>query len=127
VRSEGTELESAIGFINRGHAGSDHGWALGWGVAWNCTAPSTLLQKPPGSMVWAIGCKTMPSAPAPAVKTAAPLMPPGIYESVNVPVAPSSLYLAQLCDRLGPQALVNIGYSAEAPAPTTTPAPTPAR
>jgi hypothetical protein len=110
VNSEGTQLESAIGFLNRGHAGSDHGWALGWGVAWNCAAPSVLLQKPPGSMVWAIGCTTTPSAPAPAVKTTSPLMPPGIFESVNTPVAPSSLYLAQLCDRLGPQALINIGH-----------------
>jgi hypothetical protein len=110
VNSEGTQLESAIAFINRGHAGSDHGWALGWGVAWNCTAPGVLLQRPPGSMAWAIGCKTTPSEPAPAVKTGAgPLMPPGIYESVNMPVAPTSLYLAQLCERLGVQALANIG------------------
>jgi hypothetical protein len=110
VSSDGTQLESAIGFLNRGHAGSDHGWALGWGVAWNCTAPSVLLQKPPGSMVWAIGCTTMPSEPAPAVKTGGPLMPPGIFEAVNSPVAPASLYLAQLCDRLGPQALANVGH-----------------
>jgi len=27
-----------------------------------------------------------------------------------MPVAPRSLYLAQLCERLGPQALVDIGY-----------------
>jgi hypothetical protein len=110
VSSDGTGLESAIGFLNRGHAGSDHGWAIGWAVAWNCTAPSVLLQQPPGSMVWAIGCKTTPSAPAPAVKTAGPLMPTGIFESVNMPVAPGSLYLAQLCERLGPQALANIGH-----------------
>jgi len=111
VNSEGTGLESAIAFINRGHAGSDHGWALGWGVAWNCTAPGVLMQKPPGSMAWAIGCKTTPSEPAPAVKTpGGPLMPPGIYESVGTPVAPSSLYLAQLCERLGPQALAAIGH-----------------
>jgi hypothetical protein len=110
VNSEGTQLESAIGLINRGHAGSDHGWAIGWAVAWNCTAPSILLQKPPGSMLWAIGCKTTPSAPAPAAKTTAPLLPDGIFESVNMPVAPTSLYLAQLCERLGPQALANIGY-----------------
>jgi hypothetical protein len=110
VSSEGTKFESAIGFVHRGHAGSDHGWSIGWAVAWNCTAPSVLLQKPPGSMLWAIGCKTTPSEPAPAVKTTAPLLPTGTFESVNAPVAPSSLYLAQLCDRLGPQALANIGH-----------------
>jgi hypothetical protein len=32
------------------------------------------------------------------------------FESVGIPVAPKSLYLAQLCERLGPQALANIGY-----------------
>jgi hypothetical protein len=34
----------------------------------------------------------------------------GTFDSPGVPVAPSSLYLAQLCERLGPQALRNIGY-----------------
>ena len=33
-----------------------------------------------------------------------------INDSQNVPVAPHSLYLAQLCERLGPQALANIGW-----------------
>jgi hypothetical protein len=98
IQSDGSGTESAIQFMNRGSAGSHHGWAIGWAVAWNCTAPNILLQRPPGSMVWAIGCKAMPSEPM-----AAPLI-----ESVGTPVAPRSLYLAQLCDRLGPQALVNI-------------------
>jgi hypothetical protein len=110
VASDGTGLDSAIGFLNRGHSGSDHGWAIGWAVAWNCTAPSVLLQQPPGSMVWAIGCKTMPSAPVPAAKTTGPLLPTGIFDSVNVPVAPNSLYLAQLCERLGPKAVAALGY-----------------
>jgi hypothetical protein len=109
AQSDGTGFESAIAFMNRGTAGSGHGWSLGWGVAWNCTAPSILLQKPPGSMVWAIGCKATASAPAGAPGLP-PLLPTGIFESMNSPVAPTSLYLAQLCERLGPQALANIGY-----------------
>jgi hypothetical protein len=36
--------------------------------------------------------------------------PPGTFDSHGTPVFPSSLYLAQLCERLGPQALANIGY-----------------
>ena len=40
----------------------------------------------------------------------APLLPQGIIESQGTPVSPSSLYLKQLSDRLGPQALKNIGY-----------------
>jgi len=31
-------------------------------------------------------------------------------DSHGTPVAPSSLYLAQLAERLGPQAVKNIGY-----------------
>jgi hypothetical protein len=109
ANSPGTGLSSAIGFINRGTAGSGHGWSIGWGVAWNCTAPTILMQQPPGSMVWAIGCKGMPSPPVPGFGVPGPI-PSGIFESVNTPVAPRSLYLAQLCERLGPQALTNIGY-----------------
>ena len=106
----GSGTGAGICFLNRGTAGSGHGWSQGWGVAWNCTSPSTLLQKPPGSMIWAIGCKTVPSAPTDAPGVAGPPPPEGIYESLNTPVAPHSLYLAQLCQRLGPQALQNIGY-----------------
>jgi hypothetical protein len=107
----GTGTGAGICFLNRGTGGSGHGWSQGWGVAWNCTSPSTLLHKPPGSMIWAIGCKTTPSGPtaAPGVVGGAPI-PDGIYESLGQPVAPNSLYLAQLCERLGPQALQNIGY-----------------
>jgi hypothetical protein len=36
--------------------------------------------------------------------------PMGTFDSANVPVIPESLYLAQLRDRLGAQALQNIGY-----------------
>jgi hypothetical protein len=107
----GTGTGAGICFLNRGTGGSGHGWSQGWGVAWNCTSPSTLLHKPPGSMIWAIGCKTTPSGPtaAPGIIGGAPI-PDGIYESLGQPVAPNSLYLAQLCERLGPQALQNIGY-----------------
>jgi hypothetical protein len=34
----------------------------------------------------------------------------GTFDSPNVPVTPDSLYLAQLRDRLGVEALRNIGY-----------------
>jgi hypothetical protein len=110
AQSPGTGVSSAIAFLNRGTAGSGHGWSIGWGVAWNCTAPTILMQKPPGSMVWAIGCKGMPSPAIPGVGIPGAPIPNGIFESVNTPVAPRSLYLAQLCERLGPQALTNIGY-----------------
>src|SRR5262249_25115171 len=34
----------------------------------------------------------------------------GTFDSLGAPVTPSSLYLAQLGERLGPSALTNIGY-----------------
>jgi hypothetical protein len=108
--SPGTGNDAAVGFMNRGTAGSGHGWSIGWGVAWNCTAPVLLIQQPAGSMNWAIGCKGMPSPPTNAPGVPGAPMPNGIFESTNTPVAPRSLYLAQLCERLGPQALANVGY-----------------
>jgi len=59
---------------------------------------------------WAIGCK------GEQIKAAMPggeekvMMPQGVIESPGNPVAPQSLYLAQLKDRLGDQAVKNIGY-----------------
>ena len=101
--------QSGIDLMDRGIMGSGHGWTIGWSVAWNCTAKTLTIQQPPGSMNWAIGCKgrlesvTQPGSPEKK-------LPNGIIDSPETPVAPASLYLAQLRERLGPQALANIGY-----------------
>jgi hypothetical protein len=42
-----------------------------------------------------------------------PLLPEGIYDADGVNVTPRSLYLAQLSERLGKQAVVNIGYGSK--------------
>lgn len=96
-----------IAFSNRGTAGSGHGWDVGWAVAWNVTTPYFLVQDPPGAHNWCIGC----------VGTAVtkPGIPEGIVDSQNVQVTPSSLYLEQLRERLGDQALSNIGYGGADP------------
>lgn len=105
-----TVPDGGIDFANRGVAGSGHGWTMGWAVAWNCVASTYVIQQPPGVWNWAIGCIGA------RVKTAryfdtAPILPEGIFDSYETPVAPQSLYLAQLSDRLGPQSLQNIGYT----------------
>jgi hypothetical protein len=94
--------DGRIEFINRNTAGSGHGWAIGWAVAWNCTAKTLDVQQPPGAINWCIGCtgKLKESS----ASTGPWLSSPGAR------TLPSSLYLAQLQDRLGKSALTNIGY-----------------
>jgi hypothetical protein len=98
-----------IALMNRGWDGSGHGWAIGFGVVWNGVANDFLIQQPPGTQNWSIGgTGTQTTASAPG-SDAGPL-PQGIIDSQGTPVAPKSLYLAQLCERLGPAALSAIGY-----------------
>jgi hypothetical protein len=102
--------DGSFEFRNRGAMGSGHGWSMGWGVAWNCSAKEYIIQNPPGSANWAIGCiGKSKQTPRPFDKSG-PNVPEGILDSPGVPVTPPSLYLAQLAERLGPQALKNIGY-----------------
>lgn len=105
--------DGGIDFMNRGTMGTGHGWAIGWAVAWNCSAKSFVIQRPPGSMNWAIGClgarETAAQPSSGAVKDTS-MLPEGIFDSPNTPVMPKSLYLSQLRERLGAQASQNIGY-----------------
>jgi hypothetical protein len=101
--------DGGIDFMNRGAYGSGHGWTIGWAVAWNCKAKSFLNQLPPGTVNWVIGSTgTHEQKAMPFNKE--PLLPEGIYDSDGIAVSPKSLYLAQLAERLGKQALANIGY-----------------
>jgi hypothetical protein len=89
-----------IAFRNRGTAGSGQGWTTGWAVAWNVITPFLLVSEAPGTDSWCIGCigtETTSSDPQ------------GIYDSLGTLVTPDSLYLEQLRERLGNQALANIG------------------
>jgi hypothetical protein len=87
---------------------------MGWGVVWNCTADSFLVQNPPGAMNWLIGCVGRSRASSRPFGDG-PTLPGGIEDSPGVPVAPQSLYLAQLAERLGPAALRQIGYASTEP------------
>jgi hypothetical protein len=88
----------SIDFINRNTAGSGHGWAIGWAVAWNSRAAALHIMQPPGAQNWAIGSSGSAGSST------------GVIDSPGVPVEPKSLYLQQLCERLGPKALTAIGY-----------------
>jgi hypothetical protein len=76
---------------------------IGWAVAWNVSSPYLLVEQPPGTLNWCIGC----------IGTAVTIgsTPNGIFDSLGKMVIPSSLYLQQLRDRLGSDALRSIGYS----------------
>jgi len=90
--------DGRINFHNRGTAGSGHGWAMAWAVAWNCTAKAHTIQQPPGAYNWAIGCTFTDRGQ----KITQPV---GTFDSPDNPVTPKSLYRAQLAARLGPAAL----------------------
>ena len=98
----GTERRPGLAFSNRATAGSGHGWDIGWAVAWNVSSPFLLVQQPPGALNWCIGCIGKPVTIGST--------PNGIFDSPGKMVEPASLYLHQLRDRLGPDALRNIGY-----------------
>ncbi len=105
--------EGGIDLMNRGAMGSGHGWTMGWAVAWNNIAKSYLIQMPPGSANWAIGNRgeqALGKMPTFDRGPELPMLPQGVIESEGTPVAPASLYLEQLRERLGPQAVKNIGY-----------------
>ena len=101
--------DGGIDFKNRGSMGSGHGWGSAWSVAWNCTAKSYVIQRPPGTINWRIGCIGI-NLPTPRPFDKEPPLPLGITDSPEVKVTPASLYLTQLEERLGKQALKNIGY-----------------
>lgn len=106
-----TVPDGGIDFMNRGVAGSGHGWTMGWAVAWNCVANDYIIQNPPGVANWAIGCVGDRTLRA-RMFDEKPTLPEGIYDSHGHPVAPQSLYLAQLVERRGAAGLKAIGYEA---------------
>jgi len=104
-----TIADGNIDFMNRGIAGSGHGWTMAWAVAWNCIAKSYIIQNPPGTVNWAIGCIGEREQTA-RLFDSRPIIPDGTFDSHGKPVAIQSLYLAQLQERLGKTGLKNIGY-----------------
>jgi hypothetical protein len=106
-----TSDKAGVAYSNRGNLGSGQGWDAGWSVAWNVTAKTFTIQQPPGSQNFCIGCTgQILTQRRPGDPTSAPFVPNGIYDSYGTPVTPKSLYLQQLLERKGPQAVINIGY-----------------
>ncbi|MCE9613819.1 MAG: CNP1-like family protein [Lentisphaerae bacterium] len=89
-----------LNVVNRGRSGTGHGWAGAQMVFWNCKAGGMNCARPPTAQNFAIGCTVKGGAAG-----------DGYWESTNAPVAPRSLYLQQLRDRMGPAAIQRIGPS----------------
>ncbi|MGO9634658.1 MAG: hypothetical protein ACLPX1_12290, partial [Steroidobacteraceae bacterium] len=88
-----------INLLDRGNHGSGQGWAIGWGVVWNSSANQFTIQQPPGSENWCIGCVgTQVTSAAPGGSS---VLPQGAIDSSGTNVFPTSLYQAQLTERLG--------------------------
>src|SRR5581483_2822610 len=91
-----------ISYRNRANHGSGQGWTTGWSVAWNVVTPYFLVSAAPGTENWCIG----------GIGTETSTSDPNrIYDQIGSIVTPNSLYLEQLKERLGGQAVENIGYT----------------
>jgi hypothetical protein len=91
-------VHSHMAFQDRQWMGSGHGWAGANYVAWNCEG-SLICQKPPTAENFAIGFAGKKE------KGAFEPRPDGWWESLGRHVQPRSLYLSQLRDRLGEDAV----------------------
>lgn len=83
---------------NRGASGSGHGWSGAQILLWNCYSfkSDIEVESPPTARNWGIGCIGVKQTNT------------GYWESWGTHVLPRSLYLQQLEERLGAQAVQNI-------------------
>ncbi len=81
---------------NRGDSGTGHGWAGAQVMFWNLEVPyhQITVESPTGAMNWGIGCKGKYYSGD------------GFWENKTYHVLPRSLYLKQLEDRLGVEAVM---------------------
>ena len=88
---------------NRGDSGSGHGWAGAQVLFWNSLGEDIVVDVPEGAMNWSIG-----NVGLQGVSNHTPDAETGWWESFQRPVEPRSLYLKQLSDRLGYDAVVAV-------------------
>lgn len=110
--STGTLYDNTKGYMlraqNRRGSGTGHGWAGAQQMFWNTAHEVYVVQAPPFGMNWSVGQVGVVSA-----GKFPPEEPSGIVVSIGKPVAPRSLYLQQLRDRLGEQAVFNVTTAAQ--------------
>jgi len=95
-------VHDAINLMNRHNMGSGHGWAGANYVAWN-TEGTLVAHQPPTAQNWAIGHVGKKDS-------GGNRGPDGFWDATGKHVAPRSLYLQQLQDRMGADTVKAIGY-----------------
>ncbi len=75
---------------------TDHGWSAGNSVMWNARATRIRVESPPSATNWCVGCRAGVTGGQ------------AEWDRLGTFVRPHSLYLAQLRNRLGPNAVRNI-------------------
>ena len=105
------EESYGIALMNRLSYGTGQGWAGANFVAWNTSGGELVCQRPPTAQNWAIGhVGRKADGPFHSWNLSEFGYSYGYWESHQTHVQPQSLYLQQLKERLGPEALENIGY-----------------
>jgi alpha-galactosidase len=101
----GRHVPTSIYLGNRKNMGSGHGWSGAYCMIWNSVG-TFIVESPPTAPNWCVGSS--------GIRHAGPFEPfePVNYQSWGTAVQPSSLYLAQLSDRLGAAAVENIEHHA---------------
>lgn len=93
VLFDGVNMDgNALSLKNRGQDGHGAGWTVANSVLWQCSASKVENFSPPGAANYAFGIWSQFAGD-------------GYWENVNEHVKPTSLYYAQLADRLGEQVL----------------------
>jgi hypothetical protein len=95
-------IKGPIAIQDRAHYGTGHGWSGANYVAWN-TEGEMIVQQPPTAQNWSIG--HIGSRQAGDFKPRAQ----GWFDSTGKHAEPRSLYVQQLRERLGEQAVSNTG------------------
>eukprot|EP00592_Proboscia_alata_P009984 CAMPEP_0194354890 /NCGR_PEP_ID=MMETSP0174-20130528/2885_1 /TAXON_ID=216777 /ORGANISM="Proboscia alata, Strain PI-D3" /LENGTH=735 /DNA_ID=CAMNT_0039123945 /DNA_START=187 /DNA_END=2394 /DNA_ORIENTATION=- len=99
--------DSALVVEHRGGGGSGHGWAGAQQVFWNTESPVVVCDAPRGHRSYAIGVIGQ-EAMSEKVDNSEMGVYRGHYDSLGTHVALRSLYLAQLQDRLGREAVKSV-------------------
>ena len=95
--------DSLMRVQNRTDAGTGHGWAGAQQLLYNSEFEEFVLQTPPFAMNWSIGV-----IGEKIDGSFSPLEADGIIENSDAHIQPRSLYLQQLEERLGPEAVAAI-------------------